>query len=279
MNRTIARVNRCILLALAAPLVASGQQRKLIVISSDSQPIAYAYVTVNGGTGMITDEKGEVSLGAGKTKTVTVIVRRIGYAPWFGQLTLPDTAALLRVTLGRIAQNLATVSVSGSASRAGLSLTMKGFYDRWEMRQKGLLTATFIGPEEIEFRHPDKITNVLRGLNGVSFRQSVENQQVAFGLNGQCQMAIVVDGIEQCPTAGCNPSAHGASISGGRPTPGAGRGNVLSEQTAVLIDRILEANNVSAIEVYPRGGNMPITLQVADPACGVIAFWTGSRTP
>ena len=260
---------------LASPAAARAQSRTLLVVSSDSQPIVYAYVTVNGGVGQITDAKGQISLGAGKAQTITVNVRRIGYAPWFGPLTLPDTAAVIRVTLGRIAQSLATVSISGSASRAGLSLTMKGFYDRWEMRQKGLLSATFIGPEEIEFRHPDKITNVLRGLNGVSFRQSIENEQVAFGLNGQCQMAIVVDGIEQCPLSGCNPSSHGASIMGGG---GAGRGG-LSEQTAVLIDRILEANDISAIEVYARGGNMPVSLQVADPACGVIAFWTGSRKP
>jgi hypothetical protein len=261
--------------ATVVPLVVHAQQRKLLVVSTDSQPIIYAYVTVNGGVGIITDERGEVSLGAGRTKTVTLNVRRIGYAPWFGQLTLPDTAAVLRVTLGRIAQSLATVSVSGSASRAGLSLTMKGFYDRWEMRQKGLLSATFIGPEELEFRHPDKITNMLRGLNGVSFRQSKENEQVAFGLNNQCQMAIVIDGIEQCPVGGCNASSHGASITP-HGVPGSGG---LSEQNAVLIDRILEANDISAIEVYPRGGNMPVSLQIADPACGVIAFWTGSRKP
>jgi hypothetical protein len=267
-------------IAFATPTLARGQARKLLVISSDSQPIVYAFVTVNGGTGQITDEKGEISLGAGKAKTLTLNVRRIGYEPWYGQLALPETAAVLRVTLGRIAQTLSTVSIAGSNSRAGLSLPMKGFYDRWEMRQKGLLSATFIGPEEIEFRHPDKITNMLRGLNGVSFRQSIENEQVAFGLNNQCQMAIVVDGIEQCPMGGCNPSSHGASMSrgGGGATTG-GRAGALSEQNAVLIDRVLEANDISAIEVYPRGGNMPVSLQVADPACGVIAFWTGSRKP
>ena len=64
---------------------------------------------------MITDEKGEVSLGAGKTKTVTVNVRRTDMRRTSARLTLPDTAAVLRVTLGRIAQGLATVSISGSA--------------------------------------------------------------------------------------------------------------------------------------------------------------------
>ncbi len=74
------RSGRLVTIALAAavalPPVARAQSRKLLVVSSDSQPIVYAYVTVNGAIGMITDEKGEVSLGAGKTKTVTVNVRR-----------------------------------------------------------------------------------------------------------------------------------------------------------------------------------------------------------
>jgi hypothetical protein len=267
-------------LAAATPLLAHAQARKLLVISSDSQPIVYAYVTVNGGTGQITDDKGEINFGPGKAKILTVNVRRIGYEPWFGQLALPDTAAVLRVTLGRIAQTLGTVSISGSSSRAGLSLTMKAFYSRWEMRQKGLLSATFIGPEELEFRHPDKITNMLRGLNGVSFRQSIENEQVAFGINNQCQMAIVVDGIRQCPLEGCKGGSNAQSIvprGSGLPTTSTRGG--LSEANAVLLDRILDANAVSAIEVYPRGGNMPVSLQVSDPGCGVIAFWTGSRKP
>ena len=45
----------------------------------------------------------------------------------------------------------------------------------------------------------------------------------------------------------------------------------------VSIDKIINANDVMAIEVYARGGNMPISLQVNDTKCGVIAFWTGSR--
>ena len=77
--------------------------------------------------------------------------------------------------------------------------------------------------------------------------------------------------------SGCN-TGHGASISGGG--GGGGRGGWLECPTnAVPVDRILEANDITGIEVYPRGGNMSVSLQVADPACGVIAFWTGSRKP
>src|ERR1035437_2542379 len=180
--------------AVATPSFARAQVRKLQVISSDSQPIVYAFVTRDGGNGQITDDKGEISLGAGKARTFTVNVRRIGYQQWFGKLELPDTAAVLTVTLPRIAQTLGEVRISGYGSSATLSLPMKGFYDRWTMRQKGLLSATFIGPEEIEFRHPNKITNMLSGLNGVRLMHNDQGEQIAFGYGGMCKMTILVDG-------------------------------------------------------------------------------------
>lgn len=272
-------------LVVALPSAGQAQLRKLKVVSSDSLPIVYAYVAVEGGVGQITDEKGEVSLGAGKKQTLTLRVQRIGYQPWFGKLDLPDTAAVFTVQLARIAQSLSTVTVTGTAQTRSLKLT--GFYDRWMMRQKGTLSAVFIGPEELEFRHPDKITNMLRGLNGVSFRRSCEGEQVAFGINGTCQMAILVDGNRQCPSSGCKGLDGGTSgaLSRIRPSerPGASGGCTsslnLNATNAVILDQILNANDVAAIEVYNRGGNVPVTISASDQACGIIAIWTGSRKP
>jgi hypothetical protein len=239
------------------------------VVTVDSQPVPYAYVMIGGGLGRITDEKGEVNLGAGKISSLSATVRRIGFQPWGGKLDFPDTVAVMTVVLSSTAQTLAGVRVTGAKSVA--SLTMRGFYDRWQMREKGLLSATFIGPEEIEFRHPDKITNMLYGLNGVSFRKSVEGEQVAYSLGGTCMMAVVVDGMQQCPMRGCIGGDHSQFL--------AAKKDTLNERVAVLIDRILDANDITAIEVYTRGGNMPTSLQISDPGCGVIAFWTGSRKP
>ena len=272
-------------LVVALPSAGQAQLRKLKVVSSDSLPIVYAYVAVEGGVGQITDENGEVSLGAGKKQTLTLRVQRIGYQPWFGKLDLPDTAAVFTVQLARIAQSLSTVTVTGTAQTRSLKLT--GFYDRWMMRQKGTLSAVFIGPEELEFRHPDKITNMLRGLNGVSFRRSCEGEQVAFGINGTCQMAILVDGNRQCPSSGCKGLDGGTSgaLSRIRPSerPGASGGCTsslnLNATNAVILDQILNANDVAAIEVYNRGGNVPVTISASDQACGIIAIWTGSRKP
>jgi hypothetical protein len=255
-------------LAALAPSVALGQTRKLRVISTDSEPVVFADVKIGGGLGQITDEKGEVSLGVGRARIFNVTVRRIGFQPWAGKLDFPDTAAVLTVTLPRAAQALGAVHVTGRGSAAR---TLRGFYDRWMMRQQGTLSATFIGPEEIEQRNPAKISDMLSGLNGVQLRRMTDGDVVAFDPNGECVFAILIDGQRQCPAQGCH-------TNGGGNIPelvGGGGGGV----DLVPINQYLDADNVAAIEVYLRGGNMPTSLQVSDPGCGVIAFWTGSRKP
>jgi hypothetical protein len=248
-------------LALVVPVFLGAQARVIRVVSTDGQPLAFANVSVDGGITQITDPKGEVSLGVGKRQTVTVNVRRMGFTPWFGKLELPDTGAVLLVTLPRLAQTLSTVTVSGESAAQSM-LARTGFYDRWLMRQKGLLSAVFISPEELEFRHPDRITGMLYGLNGIRLAQACVQRTArgngcAMGLVAfqapatNCPMTIVIDGVQQYPNKGGN----------------------------VDIDMLLDANDVAAIEVYSRGGNMPINFQFQDTACGVLAFWTGSRKP
>lgn len=234
----------------------AGAVRRVRVVADNGQPIMYANVTLEGAMTRITDEKGEINLGAGKRQQFTVRVSRIGYAPWYGKVDLPNVATMT-VTLPQIAQSLAPVMVNG-APQIKTPLQLTGFYDRWMMRQKGALSAVFVGPEELEFRHPGKITSMLGGLNGVQIRKLAakgsgdDDNLVAYSTGSadimhMCPMAVLVDGHQEPPP--------------------------------VFIDRVLDANAVMAIEVYERGGNMPIGLDANDTACGVIAFWTGSRKP
>jgi hypothetical protein len=229
--------------------------RKVRVLSEDGAPVMYANVAIEGAMTRITDEKGEINLTPGKRQTFTVSVSRIGFARWFGKVDLPSPA-VMTVTLPRIAESLAPISVAGvSPIKSPLALT--GFYERWRERQLGALSGTFIGPEEIESRHPSKITDMLRGLNGVMIAQACPSGtgcSVALSPANRCQMAVLIDGMQQRPEQIGGSKVHG-----------------------IPIDMILDANDVMAIEVYPRGGNMPVSLQGDDTICGVLAFWTGSR--
>ena len=120
MQRFSATRGLCVLglLTICAPALMTAQSTMLRVIGSDSVPIPYAWISVEGGAANIADERGETSLGGGRHQTLTVEVRRIGYAPWFGKLEVPDSAAVLTVTLPRIAQKLAKMQVTGEVAWA-----------------------------------------------------------------------------------------------------------------------------------------------------------------
>jgi hypothetical protein len=250
----------------AIPASARAQQRKVKVVSSDSTPIVYAYVTIEGGIGQITDEKGEVNLGTGKHKTFTVNVRRIGYQPWFGKLEFPDTTAMFTIALPRLTQTLGAIHVSGRSGE--LSVPLQKFYDRWEMRQKGALSATFIGPEEIEGRHPTRTSDLFSGLSGVALVHSDNGAVCARSNGGSCFMTVMIDG---------NVFRNASRMCYMQGALHIGRGAQSEVDHGPDLNDAIDINDIAAVEVYTRGGNMPVTLQAPDNACGVLAIWTGSR--
>ena len=236
----------------------NGTAHLLRVVSADGKPVVYANVSLAGGVAHVTNEKGEVALGSSRIHTITTSVKRIGFKPWFGTIDFPDSASVVTVTLSHVTQSLAEVRVTGQKS--SFSPLIQGFYDRWLMREKGLLSATFIGPEEMEFRHPDLVSNMLRGINGVTFVNTCSERGclVAYATDApNCKMAVMIDGQQQMPENIAPPRAPPVFV--------------------VRIDRAVNSIDVTAIEVYPRGGNMPIGLHADDDRCGVIALWTGSR--
>ena len=254
------KILRTIAVAAFAASAVHAQDRVLRVIGPDGQPIAYAFVQANGGRAMLTDEDGRVSMGAGKKQTMTIEVRRIGFAPYFGKLDFPDTGITMPVALTAIAQQLGSVKVTADKSKS--SLELNGFYRRWLDSQKGVTSAVFMGPEEIAQRKSSRLTILLSGVNGVSIGRTPTGNSVAVsGAGGACPMAIIVDGRKVCPNGGCMMTdvSHG-----------------INDMNTVLLDQVLDVNSVAGIEVYKRGGNMPTDFHV-DGECGAIAFWTGSR--
>ena len=245
---------------LLAGSAAHAQDRVLRVVSSDSEPIAYAFVQANGGHAQLTDESGRVNIGSGKKQTLTIEVRRIGYTPFYGKIDFPDTAVTIPVVLPSLAQQLGSVRVT--AGKIKSSLELNGFYRRWLDGQKGVTSAVFIGPEEIEKRNTSRMSALLGGVTGVSTsRTSNGNTVMTSSSGGSCPMAIIVDGRQVCPAGGCNfqDYSHG-----------------LTDMNTVLIDQVIDINSVAGVELYKRGGNMPSDFHV-DGECGAIALWTGSR--
>jgi hypothetical protein len=251
--------------AVATP--AHAQLRTLKIVSDDSDLVAYAYVAINGGHAQITDERGLVNLGTGKKRTVSLEVRRTGFTPYYGKIDLPDTAVTFTIVLQRLAGSLGASPAAGSGS----SSVLAGFYRRWLESQKGASGPEFIGPEEIEKRNASRLSALLSGVDGIRLGHTTTGNAVVQSSSGSCSMAIVVDGRQVCPSAGCHPDDRSSpstmAVSAG-----------MTDGDVVLVDQDIDINSVAAIEVYKRGGGTPTAFNV-DGTCGVVAVWTGSRKP
>ena len=274
VQRILKALERVFFVGLFTTASAAAQSSTITVIGPDSGPVPFAWVAVRGGTANITDEHGKLTLGGGRNMTLAVEVRRIGYVPWSGKVAIADTATNTTIVLRRLAQAVGAVTVT--ASKESRDPALAGFYDRWLMRQKGALSATFIGPEEIEFRHVSRPSDLLEGVNGVQLTRTDRGNVIAKGYGGTCYMTVLIDGHVVCPLLGCHSDGAGGNAGQiGRPQISSSTTHI--EDMTVDLNAYVNSSDIVAVEIYARGANMPVSLQVLDAACGVIAIWTGTR--
>ena len=264
--------------------VAASQQRVIRVVDDEGQPVAYANVTLEGERPAITNEKGEVAIGAAARSAFTIDVRRLGFEPWYGKLTLADTAMIARVSLHRLTRRLFIVKITDSSSTVPAYL--RGFYQRLLDRQRGIGAGVFITPEDVERRNISVATALLQGLSGVSLGRTASGKTYAMSSNRSCVMSVLVDGHRVCPSRGCDGTTPPSSAGTDPPATAPNRKTTSrapayvpppTDEQYVLIDNVLTPNEIAAVEVYPRGASVPLSLPTPDNSCGTIAIWTGGR--
>jgi hypothetical protein len=281
--------------------VAGAQSHQLKVVTADGRPIAYAYVTSDRTPPLIADERGEVVLTAKGNKALKVTVRRIGFEPWSGVVEPGEPSTLVTLTVSPRAPDIAGVLPTDTSMAA---VHQRLFYARWLQEQRGSVIGTFIGPEEILARHPKHVTDLLDGVSGITLVRSRLGSPVPLGSLGRCEMKILVDGQQRCPTddrhvglctaddwvVGRAPTqggggGGGGGFGGGRGGRGGRGGNPDSQggstdSTAVLIDEELHVSDIAAIEIYALGEQMPAGVYDRGlPGCGVIGIWTRRWEP
>jgi hypothetical protein len=254
-----------------APAHAAAQTTTIKVIDSDSHPVPFAWVVVHSGPTGIANERGELSLGNTRDKTIAVDVRRIGYQPWSGKLTLPDSTSTQTVTLAHLAQPITGMTINASAVRSALE--SEGFYTRWLAKQQGeYRNATFIGPEMIEARNAPLTTDLLDRALDVNLRRDARGAIAVMGTGrsplgsgeAACYMNVLVDGGPVCPPVGCH------YVFAGDP-PGTS-----NEDHTIDINKAISPKQVAAIEVYPRQDGMPPIVRDLWNGCGIILIWTAT---
>jgi hypothetical protein len=234
------------LLVAAMASVASGQvqagRREMVGFVRDSAGSAIEGATVQiAGNALRTDPGGSFRLWAPDVDTLTIVVHRLGFEALEALLTATskqwDTVV---VELSRVAQNVAGMKVTSSATRRALA-----FRDFDERKAHGL--GLFVTRSDILARNPSRLSDLLRDKRGVRLvRLSNNYYGVRFAAYSGSLRA-------------CTPSMW----VDGQLAPG------------MEIDDLLPSD-IQAIELYESFASVPaeFTPRSSTVPCGTIVIWT-----
>lgn len=240
--------------AAQAPTAADSAARYVtlvgVVRDTSGRPLAGAEVRAGAALFTLTDADGSFRLTGVEPDTVQLLVRRIGYRP--ADVVLAANAGLrveLLVRMVPAAVELGTITIEGRTMDT--RLWQSGFYERQKVG-----SGTFFDPEMLA-RHRGTIDGLVREAPGVRVNRDRYGRSIALGRfgGGWCQLNVFIDGV------------------------------LVRWANDVGIDQLLNTQDVLAVEVYPRGTQVPATLAgytatgggggaTGGTDCGVISFWT-----
>lgn len=261
--RLLAAVAAAPAAAAQAPTAADSAARYVtlvgVVRDTSGRPLAGAEVRAGATQLTVSDADGSFLLTGVEPDTVQLLVRRIGYRP--ADVVLAANAGLrveLLVRMVPAAVELGTITVEGRTMDT--RLWQSGFYERQKVG-----SGTFFDPEFLA-RHRGTIDGLVREAPGVRVDRDRYGRSVARGRfgGGWCSLNVFIDGV------------------------------YVRWANDVGIDQLLSRQEVLAVEIYPRGTQVPATLAGYTAAgggvmlspggtgggasggsdCGVISFWT-----
>ena len=124
-------------------------------------------------------------------------------------------------------------------------------------KRRAMTSGVFITPEDIEWRSPSQVTQLLSDIPGLtlsSYRirgRVVDPRTAVFGQRG-CQYQTFVDGIRVNPVP-------------------------RDMDSVVFINDVIPMADIAAIEVYACGNSAPPRFAALNGNCGVLVIW--SRRP
>lgn len=228
--------------AMQAQVQAARRELVGVVRDSTGAPIEGATIEIPGAAGR-SDARGAFQLWTADIDTLTISIRRLGYAPISAFLTARnrqwDTVA---VEMDQTSRRLAAIAVTGATTRGALGL-------RDFDRRRALGNGVFITRDEIAARNTSRPSDVLQTKRGIRLVRIADGRYgVRFALYGngnrsQCVPTIWVDGQR----------APGMEIDD------------------------LTANDIQAMELYETFASTPSQFTSSGgrtPPCGTIVVWT-----
>ncbi len=193
-------------------------------------------------------------------------VRRVGYSPTVTpEFEVPAAVADIELTviLPQDALVLDTVAVVGEAEPFAPG-PLRGFYER---KRRGW--GVFLTREEIEAKNPGQVTDIFRNMAGVRVVSKGGRQWSIRMVRASPPLATLFGSA--CTGTGCpdprdvDKQACGVNVY----IDGA-----LLREGPGIINQMVAANDVEAVEVYRGPAETPADFLSSDSRCGVIVIWT-----
>jgi hypothetical protein len=242
---------------------------------SSTAPVPYVSVISDGVLLGMADETGRFNVLIRHGGALKVGFRRVGFRP--ESLSIgggTDTTLALQMAVAE--QQLARIVVEAERIR---SLETRGFYQRLADREKGMGSSIFVTPEEVRHRNAFRVTQHFEGRPGINVTRvctagvdvimagrraspnAISSTQRCYGLIGpnSCIMTVYLDGVKLQP----------ADPSRARQT----NWRVPNEETVPLLDDLIQASSIVAVEIHPRAASLPAQYQ-PETTCGVALLWT-----
>lgn len=245
-------------LAAARPASAQIVVRGRLLDDASGAPIPSARVTLVANRSrwrgdVLTDSAGEFTFDAVRPGPHRLRASRVGFRDAAGQLRLSaDSIVEVELRMAVTAVALAPVTVVARSQRS-VSPVLQGYYARLENGP-----GRFVTREEIEARHPTRLTDMLRAipnLNASPARGGVGNATMSQGSNGdRCTVVFFIDGM---------------LVS--QPSMGGVRGGARNDQA---IDDYVHPAEVEGIEIYRGETDTPAEFITRWVQCGTVVIWT-----
>lgn len=255
------RLSRLILAGLAAalPLAATSAPAQTLVRgrlldAGSGGAISQATVVISANRGRwqqatVTDSTGGFSFADVAAGPYRLRATRIGYREAVGELGLAaDSVIDLELRMAGSAVVLQPVTVVTRSERR-VSPVLRGFYTRM---QHG--SGRFITREEIERRHANHVTDLLRNIPNLRPSAARQGTTLSNSSNSdRCTVVYFVDGQQV-----------------NRPSMNS-RGGPVSD---ISIDDYVNAAEVEGIEIYRGESDTPAEFATRWVQCGTVVIWT-----
>ena len=259
--------------ALAAPAKLDAQLLEGRVLDGQSrQPLAEARLTLlhpdgsSLGSPAMTGADGRFRIRVPGPGSYFLRAERLSYRPVVdGVLEFTAAHGRLSVDVFLLPKPLEVEGVRVEVARARIRRHLRavGFYER---AASGF--GHFIGPEEVERRSAQSVSDLIRRVPGVRSLRGI----VLFTRREDRDLTDE----NGTPLHACEPNVwlNGVKMTRALPPPGSGPYQIRRADYGQGLDEYMNVRDVTAVEVYTRASSTPLQWGGLNGSCGTIVLWT-----